>query len=397
MLKPSSYYKKSSIVLRLFRYVVTLLFVLFLISCIFIFRNDITIENLQLLTKFMTINDGSSLLYDGPFSVNAYEDSQVFIIRDNLGIVTRNNISLYYLSGQKLFSYDFSYSSPAVVHNDHYILVYDIQGKELSVFNSSSKIKSLEFENNILAADIVDDYFAVVTTDTNGDYEVIVYEYVNSKKDYLESYRFITSSEYITGVSIAEDGKNVLITSAKSVNGSYECKISKYNTSSGSDKPVSYSAINDALPLYCSFSSNDANAYAVTDSSIIFYNSSLSPVSEYKFNQSKVDKYFVSDNMIVVTESNKLTGNSMSVTALDLKGNILFNVNVDDEIKDVSFGNNRVFALGKNSVCEFTKNNSGQFTQSRSAKLEDKYNYSVVDTDNNCYLVSNSTVERINF
>ena len=113
--------------------------------------------------------------------------------------------------------------------------------------------------------------------------------------------------------------------------------------------------------------------------------------------QAQERKKFIDNDMIVISESNNLTGSSMSLISLDNRGNILFDINVTDEIENVSFGRNCIFALGNNYAFVISKDDSGSYSLNDTAALSYKYNYSVVDTDNNFYLINNPTVERLDF
>ena len=391
-----NYYRKSSFVLKITRYVVTLLFIFFIIFTILLFGKDVTIENVQLLSKFISINDGSSLFYTDEFTVTASDDSESFMLRDNLGIVNGNNFSLYYLSGQKLFSYDLSYAFPAVLFNEHNILIYDIGGNKASIYNSFSKIKSFDFDFPIINAYITKDHLAFVTADDSNKSVITVYEYVSSKNNYIEVYKYFSSENYVTSVSLSSSGEHLLVTYADSLSGSFNCSVSVFDIYSDSSTPVHSAKISDELVLNACFT-NKSEIYVITDSGIVFYNSSLEEINKFTFNQSKTSSYFVNDDMIMVTERNNLSGNSMLLNGIDFSGNVLFSINADDEIHDISFGKDKFFALGEDGIYEYSADKDEGFKRSGVYLSNTRFNSIVTDTDNNCYVVGNSYVKRITF
>ena len=392
-----AYYKKSAFFVRITRYIVTLLLIFFVIACLIVFRSDVTIENIQLLSKFITLDDGSSLLYGGEFSVISSDDSESFMLRDNLGIVNGSNFSLYYLSGQKLFSYDLAYSSPAVVFNNHNILIYDVGGKGASIFNSFSKIKSFDFDYPIRSAFITKDHLAVLTNDDSHYSVVAVYEFISSENNYVETFRYLSSESYVTSIALSDDGSRLLISAADSKNGSYYSSVSVFDVYSSSQSPLYKAEVNDELPIKVCFSKDAGGAFVITDSGIIFYDASLKETDRYKFNQSKTEDFFIGDDLIAITERNNLSGNSMLISGLDTNGKLLFTLSADDEIYDIAFAKNKIFALGDGGVYEFTKKNDGQYSRSGFSALSSRYNTIVSDTDGNCYVVGNSYVKRIDF
>ena len=391
-----NYYKKSSFSLRIARYVVTFLFIIFIISCILVFRSDVTVDNIQLLSKFISLDDGSSLFYTEEFSVTATDEAECFMLRDNLGILNGSNFSLYYLSGQKLFSYDLSYSSPAAAFNDHNILCYDVGGNNASIFNSFSKLKSFEFEFPILSAYITKDHLAVATSDDTHKSAVIVYEYLNSTGDYEEIFRLYSSEKYVTNVCLTDDGDKLLVCSSSSKSGSFDCSISIYDVYSDSASPVHSVKITNELPIKAQFSNDADDIFAVTDSGVIFFDENLSETSSHRFNQSKTEAFYIGNDLIVLTERNNLSGNSMLLTGLSKDGDVVFSINTSDEIRDVAFAKDKIFALGDDGVYEYSKT-SGEYKLTNSSPLASRYNSIVSDKSGNCYIISNSYVKRIDF
>ncbi len=388
--KISNYYNNSSFAVKLIRYFVTFAFILFLLSCILIFRKDITIENIQLLTKYMSLTEYASHTYEDEFSITASDSSDITMLRDNLAIVGNNNISLYELSGQKLFSYNYSFSSPAFVSDDRNILVYDIQGSELTIFNSFSRVFSQKYPYSVKCADINDSGFAVVSNEKTYRSSLLVYN-----SSYKEVFKWLSADNYITAIVLSDSGRNVVATTTSSSEGSYNSNIKIFSTNSSD--AVHTAHLGDELPLSVGYSDNELAIYVITDSSIKFFDSNLNEISVYKFNQSKIEKYYDDESLIVLTERNNLSGNSMSLIGLTKNGDDAFNLNVRDEIVDISIGKNKIFALGEHSVFEFSKNADGRYTQSGVRAISEKYTSVVSDTSDNCYICTNSSVTQITF
>ncbi len=392
--KLSNYYKKASLYIKISKFAVILLFLIFALSCVFVFRKDITAENIQLLAKFISL-DGASTHYTDEFSITAKDDSDVFMLRDNLAIVSNNNISLYDLSGHKMFSYNYSLSVPAASHDDHYILVYDIGGKEATVFNSFSKIKTMKFEHPIYAAEIKNDYIAFVTGNSVSRCQLLIYEFDNQKKDYVLVYSK-NFNDFINSVSLSDGGRYAMVSSVSSKSGNYKCSLLVYDTeSSSSDAVVSYMT-NNELPIDVNLYGTGTAAFTVTDSSIIFLDKKFESHMNFKFNQSKVDNYYLSSNTIAITERNNLSGNSMKITLMTFDGSIIYECNVPDEVYDIALGSDIVYALGRNGVYKYSTSNETP-EDYEIYPVGSKMNSIVCDTDNNCYLLSNTLFSKVTF
>ena len=90
--EPEKYYQKAALAVKITRYIATFLFIVFVLSCIFIFRSDITVENIQYLMKYADFYDNTEVPDSAEISVNADSESHVFMLRDNLAVVSRSGI-----------------------------------------------------------------------------------------------------------------------------------------------------------------------------------------------------------------------------------------------------------------------------------------------------------------
>jgi len=390
-----NYYRKSALVTKIFKYITVFLFIVFLISCIVIFRRDITVQNIQLLAKYFSL-EGSSSNYSDEFSVSCSDDCIPIMLRDNLGVIDKNNISLYDLSGQKLFSFNYAYSAPAVVYDNHSILVYDVKGTELSLFNSFSKLKNMSFDGGISCADINENSFAVVYRDDSNRSVLSVYDFSSTDNDYLEVFKFSTSSAFLTSVALSDNSRYVLTTGTESKGGNYSSTVMVYDSLSSSVDPLFSTEIVGELPIHSGFADNTNSLFVVTDSGILFFDFSLEQSSYFKFNQSKIDNFYIGDDLIVVSERNNLAGNSMLLTGISKGGDIIFKMNVQDQICDICFGKNSIFALGKNDVFKIDFSYDGT-NSVKSATVNEKYHHIVADTDNNCYILNDTIANKVIF
>lgn len=388
------YFSKSSFYIKIAKFAAIILMLVFSISCIISFRKDINIENIQLLSRFISL-DGSSSHYTDEFPVTVKEDSDVIMLRDNVAVISNGNISLHDLSGRKLFSYNYSMSSPAVSCDDHYILVYDIGGSEATVFNSFSKIKTFKFDFPIYSADIKNDHIAVVTGNDLSRTILYVYKFDNKEKDYVLRYSK-QFDRFINSVSLAENGKQAFVSTISSLNGKYDCLLSVFDTDSTSSSPILSYPSESELPVKVSISKNGAELYAVTDSSLMFFGKNLQNINTYHYNQNKISGYYSNNSLIVLTERNNLAGNSMKLTVLSSDGTKVRDFTVSDEIYDVSIGKNFVYALGKNSVYRYAVA-TDNIEQDSTSPIDVKYHSVVCDTQDNCYLVSFTLVSKVTF
>lgn len=387
----ASYYQKASKITKIIRYIVLLVFILFAFTSILVFRNDITIENFQMIMKALPLGGNSAYNYNEEFPVNANSSDNVFMLRNNLAVVGNDNISLYELSGQKLFSYNFSYSSPAVDYDKHNIVVYDVTGNELSIFNSFSKIYSESFPYSVRSADINENGLAVLTNEKT--YRSALYVY--SKNYDKRLFEYYSADSYLTSIALSNNAKKVLATSTQSLDGSFLSKVKLFDVSS--EDVLHVKEITNEIPVSSGYSDDNSSIFVITDSGIHFYDDKLNETKFYKFNQSKIVDFYQDQNLIIFTERKNISGNSMKLTCFKKSGEMLFNLDVVDEISDISVGNNVIFALGKNGVYKFENNSKKGYRQTANTAINEKFDSIHTDTYNNCYIVNSNYAVQVDF
>ena len=196
-----------------------------------------------------------------------------------------------------------------------------------------------------------------------------------------------------TSAAIAD--RYALVSSVSSLDGRYNCSLSVYDTESSSEKPIESYLTENELPVKLHMNSNSLDSFAVTDSSLIFLDKKFEANDIIKFNQSKTENFYIENNHLAITERNNLVGNSMKLTVFSFDGTKLNSFNIPDEIYDVCIGKTYIYALGKNNVYKYSI--SAEDSTSLASPVDFKYNSIVCDTDDNCYLLSNTLFSRVNF
>ena len=386
-----NYFLKTANVLRVARYSVFLLFVIFLLICVSAFGKDITLENFNSILKYVSVHDGTGDMYQGEFSINGSDNARVYMLRDNPAVVQNDNVSLYELTGAKLYSYDISFSYPVVVGDNQNFLVYDLESPSLSIFNSLSKVYTSDsFTAPIRCADINSHGFVAVSNLESYKSVMFVYD-----KDFNEVFRWKSADNYITSVSYGNHGNSIAVSCVNSKDGSFKSVLKVFDKSKKS--VVAEKSFIGEMPVSIRFSTDEKYLYLITDSQIHFYDNSLKEIAVYKFNQSKIDKFYQHEDVIILTERNNLLGNSMTITGLSCNGKILFQHNVADEVYDVKIFGNNFYTLGKKSVIKFSYDSKGNAKKQNEQQIDLKFNGIFTDTEGRCYAYNEAKAYRIDF
>lgn len=349
----SEYYRRASFSLKLMRYIVLIMFIVFIITIMFSMRNTITVDNIQYLMKYADFYNPVTTQATAEFSISSSSDSSFHSMRNNLAVVSKNGIGMYDFSGRKLFNYGFSYSSPAAVCDDRNILVYDIEGTEISIFNTFSRLYTQKFPYSVKAAAINQNGFAVVTNEKSYRSGVIVF---NDK--YKEIFRWMSPDMFVTAVELHKSASKVVYSAVTTHDGAYKSTIYIYDTITGNIE--NQVLINDELPVAIKYSLAGDKIVVFTDSMIRFYTETLQEIATHKYNQSKILNFTIENDSVVITESTSISGNSVQISAFDFDGKKFFSDRIPIKINDISMGENILYAIGDQQLFayEFSQDNT---------------------------------------
>ncbi|MBE6637810.1 MAG: hypothetical protein E7618_08440, partial [Ruminococcaceae bacterium] len=177
--KENPYYTAIAKKFSILKYLVIFFAIVFAITMLTAFGEDINAENFQYLIKDL---DLSGLMSDGNFEsmvFSANSDSSFGLYRGELVVVNAGSTELYRPSGVLALRQTNIYYRPMLLTSEQYFLVYDRgdTSRTYSVFNSFAELKTEKFDYPITGASLSDDgSYAIVTRDDSFRGVVKVYD-----------------------------------------------------------------------------------------------------------------------------------------------------------------------------------------------------------------------------
>ncbi len=144
-------------------------------------------------------------------------------------VLTDSHMYAYNQAGREITAVQHGYTSPVLDVSAARTLLYDRGNFRLRVDNLYKNIADVEFENEIITADIADcGYTAVALNDEEFGSVVTVYN-----KSFDPIFRQSVKTEQVTSVILSPNGRRICLVSAKSNNGDAVSTVRILDTKSG--------------------------------------------------------------------------------------------------------------------------------------------------------------------
>ncbi len=347
--KVNSYYLVLSGRFKAAKYISICVLVVFLLTTVLLFRDEITVENLRYLIKDFEMGDNLNLSSGDKIKYDADTQLDLAIYKGDLVVAGSSYFYLCDLQGNKRLNEESVFSNPVVVSSDKYLLVYGLSEYTYTLYNAFSKLHTESFDYPITGAAVSDKGLYAIVTRTS-EYRSVVYLY-NSN---FERIGAVYKDKYIMDVSFNNDGSEVLITSLYSKNGSYCTEVLNYVPYS--DTPSSVKEVEGAMVLKSDYNLNGGYS-VIYDNKIEFYDSEFVLRNTYNMptNVVPVDAE-ITGKYTVMTYSENIVGDNMKVLVFDSNGELILDADAEGQPVKLGCSDKFVFVLLDGRVCKIDIN-----------------------------------------
>lgn len=342
------YYGSAYRYVRLLRYIVLVILVLFTVFSITVYKNDITFDNFRYLMKYVELASPGSSAGDGNISFSANSDSQFALIDGKLAIVSKKELVSYDMTGKKLLSESLSFKNPVAVENGEYLLIYDFGGNSISVFNSFSLVCEKKLDTPIDYVYLSEDgAFAVITNEKNYSGGVMAYD-----SNFKHIFTFMHPASRVTDVCFSGNTGLLACATTDVSGGDFLSEILVFDTKSEAEEVKSTTTVTGELPLgmFCA----DDNFALMTNKGIHFFDDSCNSTAFIDFGYDTPCAIYRFDDNFAVCLKSALAATDTKLLVLDHSGNKLFEEGFSAEISHVSSNGKDIFVLSPTKLSVYT-------------------------------------------
>lgn len=316
------YYMHVSSLYRAGKWILLLLFTVFLIVMLLSYRESITYENLLYLTRNLNISAGG----EGGFSSVVYEEQPNMAFtrfKNELVVAGSSGMSFYSGSGAVSFRDDTGCVTPVPVSSEKYLLVYDEGGTVYSLYTPIGRVLRETTDSAIQCADVGDTgVYAIAQRSHEARYLVSLYS-----ASFREIARYYRDS-YVTSLSVSPDGELLAILGVQPEGSALSGVLTLCRVGSEEARDI---PLGEVLPLKASFL-RDGTLVVVTDGAVLFFGPDGSQRASVSLSSTVLSCMSISDTRTVLVCSENTLGTSNRVIVLDSGGNVLSEITVSEKI-----------------------------------------------------------------
>ena len=307
--------------------------ILFLVIIAFVLSGNITYSNFYYLSKDIKLaSDFVNSVHD-TITYNVGNSQSFVAYRSGIAVASREKFSIFSAGGRELFSSNHTYSNPSLLSSSKYVLLYDVGGKQYSLYNSFSKLDEGILNYPIYGASLSESgSFALISKSDRYESVVSVYQESGTRYD------FNFSDGRVVSASLSKNGHELalLLVFSNTNQIKTELRLYKLGSSNYSKKDLSFSKIPYEVRIL-----DNGSIIVVGADGLNAFNSSLSQTGEY-LSDKKIYAYAFSDDRVTLVHMSNEQGKT-SVTVFNNRGKIEKNYEYTERVIDVALCDGYLF------------------------------------------------------
>ncbi len=339
--KLDEYYSSVSLGYRIAKYISIVLLVVFVIFSFTFLRNDITLENLRYLLKFISFTNTETSITAPKINYASGDPNRLELFLGDLCTLSPSGYALYDSQGNQIMSEQISYASPVLKTSDGFALCYDLGGSEYTILNTFTLLFEGSSEFPVTDATIANDgSFAIASSSREYRTAITVY---NSD---FEAVSRVYKNDHLMSLEYAPDASKIAVMTAGADGGSFYTKIELIVP--GESAPL-HTAMIDGLG-YSLYYLADSIA-AVTDEAVYFFDAELNLKSSVE-HTAQLALTDTSAKYLIAVYSDGVIGKSYVMRVFDANGRTVYEGEFDGKLVgvDSDTSGDYVFILTGNTL-----------------------------------------------
>ena len=335
------YYKTIAARFRAAKYGTFAVLIAFLIFSFTFLRNDITLENLRYLLKFISFTNTETSITVPKIHYDSGDPNRLELFVGDLVTLTKDGYALYDSRGNQIMSEDISLNEPVLRISSRYALCYDLGGYNFHLLNTFAKLYDGTTEYPITDAAVSDTgSFAVASSTREYRTQVMLYD------ENFKPVSRVLKNDHLMALEMKPDGSEAAIMTSAADGGSFYTRIEL--VAPGADSAIRAAEING---LGYAFYFTEGGYAAVTDEAICFFDEQLEMRAAIPHASAPAMTHS-SGRYITRITSDGIIGNNYTLEIFDLSGKLAYRGNFTGKLSAAASDEtgDYIFVLAGNQV-----------------------------------------------
>ncbi len=320
---------------RFYKFLAITILVVFLLGGFILFENDITVENLRYLIKYLDFSSSGAFSEESVIYYNADSGNDFQVFRGDLVLANAGGVTLFDRRGSAVMTDSYNMANPTCVCGEKYLAIYDLGGHEVRIYNSFSLLYEKSFDYTVQAVSINSDgAFCVVTSEKNYRSAVFVFD-----KEFEETYRWLSADKFAVKAYLSDRGE-LTITSVHAENGDLVSDLVELKV--GDKKAGPTFSMKDELPL--DHFSDRKGTVLITDQNLRFIRAGKEE-KNISFPEDSLKKFSLGEKLSVVLQDELSVGVNYRLRVFDRKGEEVSSEKFSVSIRALEVLDDRVYVL----------------------------------------------------
>ncbi len=335
----AEYYTRLANRAKIGMFSVIIMLVAFCLFSYSFYPDELNIENFKYLIKTLSsssLDDNANAAAGSNVAFDTDNTNRFAVLRGDIAVLSNTKLLVYDTTGRILQDTAVKNDIPRIHPLGKNMIIYDLGGKSLDIYNSFYKTYTIDFDYPVLGVVTAEnESFAVISSAKNYQSAVFVYD-----KHYRVIYKHFFPTEHSTALAIDNEADRLLVLSHISENGDFLGSAALFNTSE--EAPSANFKFVGELPLSCSFTEN-GGYMILTDKYMRFYDRNNETVKEVSVNGLLKCEY--GDNYVALTFDNAGIADRKTTAVYNENGGKIFEATLKTPPEHCVIKENRLYML----------------------------------------------------
>lgn len=311
--------------------------VVVIISIVLLLANAPTGVVEYISTKVAMSKSGDSF----PVSYDFSTGGNITYSNGSVLVTTENELRCYNRTGNLIYSRSHGLAEPIIKTSEIRTLIFGVNDSRYRIETAEKEVLSKKTEDNaaIITADISDCGVYALVTEADEDIALVTVFDKNGN----EIYKYHSANNYVTGVTVSEDGDKLCVVLLSTKQAEFVSKICVFDLDD--TEPLFEKEITNEV-VYTVEYTDSSNICVITDKQ--YFNLKNDKITNtLTYNPEFLNKFEITDDYILLYNSADSNSQAGNVYVLSKRGKVKAEFSVEGSISDISVCDGKVYTLGE--------------------------------------------------